>query len=181
MEIVRYDNTIIMLLLKKLSVLQQWNENLQKKSTHFYQLHVQYEGYIYFNNWFVSLYSEWLQQTFRSLLLMTLHLPISPLKKRIPNSRRNDGGWAAACRNFQHVCVCQAVLICMALLARHACLNGQKTKKTKTNGHSYCTAWLPGAFRASVAVETQHQLSLEGDNIPHIGGESLFAPWQRGR
>lgn len=44
-----------------------------------------------------------------------------------------------------------------------------------------CTAWLPGIFHASVAVETQHQLSLEGDNKPHIGGESSFVPWQRGR
>lgn len=44
-----------------------------------------------------------------------------------------------------------------------------------------CTAWLPVTFHASVAVETQHQLSPEGDNKPHIGGESWFVPWQRGR
>lgn len=54
-------------------------------------------------------------------------------------------------------------------------------KEMKQNGHSYCTAWLLGTFHASVAVETQHQLSLEGDNKPHIGGESSFVPWQQGR
>lgn len=53
-------------------------------------------------------------------------------------------------------------------------------KEMRQNGHSYCTAWLPGTFHASVAVETQHQLSLEGENKPHIGGESSFAPWQQG-
>lgn len=34
----------------------------------------------------------------------------------------------------------------------------------RKNGNSYCTAWLPGTFGASVALVTQHRLSLEGDN-----------------
>lgn len=48
---------------------------------------------------------------------------------RIQKGLRSSGGCAAACRNLQHVCVCQAVLICMVLLAKHASPNGQKTKK----------------------------------------------------
>lgn len=79
------------------------------------------------------------------------------------------------------VCVCQAVLICMELLARHAFLNGQKTKKQETERPlMYCTDRLPATIRTTVTMETQHWLSLEGDNKPHIGGESSFAPWQQG-
>lgn len=43
------------------------------------------------------------------------------------------------------------------------------------------TVWLPGTFPASVAVETEHHLSLEGGNERHSGGERSFVPWQQGR
>lgn len=114
------------------------------------------------------------------MLLMTLHLPISTLEKL----QKARGALEAVLQLVEisnvHVCVYQGVSICTVLLARHVSLNSGKTKKTRQYGHSYCTAWLPGALHASVAVETQHRLSLEGDNKPCFGGEGSFAPQQQG-
>lgn len=63
----------------------------------------------------------------------------------------------------------------------YAAAAGSQTCLSEQTGNKemkHCTARLPGIFHASVAVETQHQLSPEGDNKPHIGGESSFVPWQ---
>lgn len=90
----------------------------------------------------------------------------------------------AACLCTVCMCVryvCQAVLICMVLLARRASPNGQKTKERDRMATHTVQAWLLGTFHASVTMETQHWFSLEGDNKPHSGGASSFAPWQKGR
>lgn len=129
----------------------------------------------------------------KSLLLMTLHLsfPSSTLGK-LKKGLRSFGAFAAALGIFSmcslamysmHVCVlCVPGCIDLYGAASQTCLPERtEDKGTRQNGHSYCTAWLLGTFHASVTMETQHWFSLEGDNKPHSGGASSFAPWQKGR
>lgn len=94
-------------------------------------------------------------KVFDPCLLVTLHLPHPGFGTTQTGLRSSTG-----LRNLQHVCVCQGVLICALLLARHSSQNSQKTKEWRQSGYSYCTAWLLGTFHASVAVETQHRHSL---------------------
>lgn len=74
-------------------------------------------------------------------------------------------------------CMCVPGCIDLYAAASQTCLS----KPTEDKEMKHCTAWLPGIFHASVAVETQHQLSLEGDNKPYVDGESSFVPWQWSR
>lgn len=79
------------------------------------------------------------------------------------------------------MCMCVPGCIDLYGAASQICFSEQSgDKETRQYGHSYCRAWLLGALHASVTVETQHRLSLEGENKPCYGGEGSFAPQQQG-